>query len=393
MISMEKTAKVSVAGHVCLDITPKITNHGAVSDILSPGKLISVDDASVTAGGVVGNTGLALNALGIDTNIQCKVGNDQFGAVTKSFFEQQGTDNHIKITDEAKSSFTIALSVPGADRILIHNCGANDTFGSDDIDYSTVKKSALFHFGYPTLMRKMRHNEGEEVRRVFKKIREYQIPVSMDLTLPEPQSESGTFDWDGFLQKTLPLVDIFTPSFEEILFMLNKTAYSKFRAAQFKSDPLENLDISVLRDLGNKIIKYGSAVALIKCGIKGLYIKTADLARLKNTPFELFHSPNWGSRELFCESYRVQEFVCATGAGDSCIAGFIAALLNGRSIEKALKIAASTGAKSLGSVDSFSSLGSFEQVEAYAEKTSTQDTFCAGGSWSYDKINRIWTIR
>ena len=73
--------KVIVAGHICLDITPVFPDitRNKVSDILMPGKLIETKAASVSTGGAVANTGLAMKILGADVRLMGKVGTDDFG--------------------------------------------------------------------------------------------------------------------------------------------------------------------------------------------------------------------------------------------------------------------------------------------------------------------------
>ena len=67
--------KVIVAGHVCLDITPAFPETGKrmISEILKPGKLIETKGVSVSAGGAVANTGLAMKFFGADS-IQLRQG-------------------------------------------------------------------------------------------------------------------------------------------------------------------------------------------------------------------------------------------------------------------------------------------------------------------------------
>ena len=52
--------KVMVAGHICLDITPRFPQslEARLSEILVPGKLINVDDAALGTGGAVSNRSL-----------------------------------------------------------------------------------------------------------------------------------------------------------------------------------------------------------------------------------------------------------------------------------------------------------------------------------------------
>ena len=52
---------VVVAGHICLDIIPVL----AEEPDLRPGSLVEIGPAALSAGGPVGNVGLALHRLGV----------------------------------------------------------------------------------------------------------------------------------------------------------------------------------------------------------------------------------------------------------------------------------------------------------------------------------------
>ena len=43
---------------------------------------------------------------------------------------------------------------------------------------------------------------------------------------------------------------------------------------------------------------------------------------------------DWADKELFSGIYKVEDVKTATGAGDTSIAGFLASLLNGFTVEK-----------------------------------------------------------
>ena len=70
--------KVMVAGHICLDITPRISPSlkGGFAENFIPGKLINVEDMVLSTGGAVSNTGLAMAKLGADVMLSGKVGSD-----------------------------------------------------------------------------------------------------------------------------------------------------------------------------------------------------------------------------------------------------------------------------------------------------------------------------
>ena len=74
--------QIIVTGHICLDIIPDFHHiKGDFKTILTPGKLFHIGPVTVSTGGPVSNTGLALHRLGIPTQLMGKVGDDDFGEV------------------------------------------------------------------------------------------------------------------------------------------------------------------------------------------------------------------------------------------------------------------------------------------------------------------------
>lgn len=73
------------------------------------------------------------------------------------------------------TSYSVILAPAGIDRIFLHCSGANDTFTLDDIDLEKVKGANLFHFGYPSLMRKMYIDGGKELVRLLKAVHEQEL--------------------------------------------------------------------------------------------------------------------------------------------------------------------------------------------------------------------------
>ena len=75
--------KIVVAGHVCVDITPEVVSEkvSSLHEIIAPGKLIPAGDITISTGGAVANTGLAMKILGADVTLMGKVGKDDFGDI------------------------------------------------------------------------------------------------------------------------------------------------------------------------------------------------------------------------------------------------------------------------------------------------------------------------
>ena len=223
--------KVIAAGHICLDITPVFPEMKAESldQVLSPGKLLQMDRADVHTGGAVANTGLAMKKLGADVRLAGKIGKDAFGELILNILKKYDAQEGMTVSEGESTSYSVILAVPGIDRIFLHNPGANDSFCADDISDELLKDAALFHFGYPPLMRSMYQNDGQELVKLLQKVKRAGTAVSLDMAAVDPGSEPGRADWKTILEKTLPFVDFFVPSAEELCYMLDRERFYQWQ--------------------------------------------------------------------------------------------------------------------------------------------------------------------
>src|SRR5699024_12042655 len=94
--------KAIAAGHICLDITPafKSKEEKDITEIFVPGQLIAMEQAKVSIGGSVSNTGLGMKLLGADVELMGMVGKDAFGQMILSELERYGADSKTMIVRE-----------------------------------------------------------------------------------------------------------------------------------------------------------------------------------------------------------------------------------------------------------------------------------------------------
>lgn len=344
-----KDVEVVAAGHTCLDLIPAFNINHAVdnlSDVLVPGKMIDMGDCVVVAGGPVTNAGVSIRRLGVKTELIGKVGDDDFGKEIINWYEEhEGHFTGIKMVQGESTSYTIAICIPGIDRFYLHHCGANDTFGYEDMDFDLVRRSRLMLFGYPPWMRKLYEHTGYELTRILKKTKELGTTTALDLSLPDANSYAGQLDWLAILKDWVPVSDIMAPSAEEIFFFLYKKPFlekkSKLRP---KESVLDHLTVKEISTMGRDLIDMGTAIAMIKCGHRGLYIRTADKNRLeKMGAAQCADLENWAARELWFPVYQEEKFVGALGSGDSAIAGFLSSFIWGYTIESCLRYANAAG--------------------------------------------------
>lgn len=359
--------KVIAAGHICLDITPVF--HGAdvkcLDDVLSPGKLVHVGVPDIHVGGSVCNTGLAMRIFGADVSLAGKIGEDNFGILVKQALQEQyHAGDGLIIRSGESTSYSVVLAIPGIDRIFLHNSGANDTFAADDISAEDLKEAALLHFGYPPLMKNMYLNDGAELVKIFEKAKLQGTATSLDMASVDPNSPAGSANWGKILERVLPYVDFFEPSVEELCFMLDSERFVNWKKRANGRDVTEVLDIDRdVRPLADKCMEMGAKVLLIKCGTPGIYYRTAGEGRLGEISKDInLDCAGWANKEGFEKSYIPDRVLSGTGAGDTCIAAFLTAMLDGYMLEECMHLAAAAGASCVSAYDALSGLKSFEEL-------------------------------
>lgn len=346
------TAEVVVAGHLCLDVIPSLSK--GVS--LEPGHLFEVGTAQVAPGGGVANVGLSLTTLGIEAALLGRVGDDAFGAIVKELLSRRNprAAETVRTVPQEGTSYTIVISPPGEDRLFLHHAGPNDSYSSADIDMDLVADARLFYLGYPPLMRRFYEDGGQELADLFQHVKDLGVTTALDMAMPDPNTDSGRADWGVFLTRVLPYTDLFMPSIEETLFMLDQETYSQ--GAWCSQEVPGNLHA----ELAQRLLDLGVGVVGLKLGELGLYLRSASMERLEGmgraAPANLF---GWADRELWRPVFNV-EVGGTTGAGDATVAGFIAALLKGFGVEEAITLANAVGACCVEAADATSGVRSWE---------------------------------
>ena len=228
----KKKFDIMVAGHLCIDIIPRFIDTGAtkISELIRPGQLVEVDEATISTGGSVSNTGVNMHNLGNRVCYCARVGDDALGRLTVDLLGNSGSAAGIHFAEGATSSYTIWIAPPRIDRMFLHYPGTNDSFSSADLDPQLIGECRHFHFGYPQVMRHMFQDNGDDLQNVFRLAKETGVTTSCDFTLPDPNSPGGQADWQPILKQALPYIDMLLPSFEELLYVLDPDEYSKLKA-------------------------------------------------------------------------------------------------------------------------------------------------------------------
>jgi len=387
-----KDIEIVAAGHTCLDLIPAFTIDGKVdkmTDVLVPGKMINMGQCVVVGGGPVTNAGVSIRRLGVKTELIGKIGNDDFGKEILNWYEEhEGHFKGVKMVEGESTSYTIAICIPGIDRFYLHHCGANDTFGYDDMDFDLVRRSKLMLFGYPPWMRKLYENSGKELTKILKKTKELGATTALDLSLPDVNSYAGQVDWKAILKDWIPLSDIMVPSAEEVFYFLYKEKFLEKKAKLGpKESVLDHMTVKEISTLGNDLIEMGAAIAMVKCGHKGLYIRTAGQDRLEKLGAAGCPDPdNWANRELWHPVYQEEKFVGALGSGDSAIAGFLSSFVWGHTIESCLRYANAAGSMNVTVPDGLTWNKGFKDLTERIEAGwKTKDLKIDEDRWKYER--------
>jgi sugar/nucleoside kinase (ribokinase family) len=382
---------IIVAGHICVDIIPAWTQAvESFAATFKPGRLNEVGPALVSTGGAVSNTGIALHRLGVPVRLMGKVGPDLFGRAILDVvagYDPALTEGMI-VDPDADSSYTLVINPPGIDRIFLHNPGANRTFGAADVDLEQVRGAKIFHFGYPPIMRRMYLDDGAELAALLRAVHALGVTTSLDMAQPDPAAEAGRVDWRRVLENALPHVDIFAPSLDETIFMLDRSHYDAIQRGEAARTP----DGDLLHRLSQQLLDMGAAVVALKLGEMGLYLRTtAAPARLARAGAAFAPLPaGWLQRELLTPCY-LATVAGTTGAGDCTIAGLLTSLLHGRAAQQAILDATAVGGASVESPDATGGVPTWDDVQARrAAGWEKHPLRINVGGWQVDAAHHVW---
>jgi sugar/nucleoside kinase (ribokinase family) len=388
---MSEPLSAVVAGHICLDLFPKIESAGDERFLarLQPGRLVEIGPVEFSTGGPVSNTGLALHTLGVPTRLMAKVGADRFGQAIRDILSGYSPElaRGMQVDGASSTSYSLIISPPGEDRIFLHSPGANHSFCAADVDYDLAAQADVFHFGYPPVMRRMYENNGLELATLFRRVKAAGVMTSLDMALPDSASPAGKADWHAIFRAVLPFVDIFLPSIEELLFCLDRPQFDRLTGGH--GNLLNHVTPEMLRAVSAELLEMGVKIVVLKLGGRGLYMRTAATEALRALGHGM-DADAWGGRALWAPCFQA-DVVGTTGSGDATIAGFIAALLRGLSPQEAVTMAVAVGACNVEAADALSGLRSWEETRA---RVAAGWPRCAlaidSPGWRWEPDHQLW---
>jgi sugar/nucleoside kinase (ribokinase family) len=202
------------------------------------------------------------------------------------------------------------------------------------------------------------------------------------MALPDPRTEASVVNWNDWLSRVLPYVDLFFPTSDEILSMLGYTRDGAY-------PPLSG---ALLAEVSERLLAKGAGIVALKLGSDGLYMRTTgELRRLaalgRCMPSDL---RAWQERELLVPSFQV-EVAGTSGAGDCAIAGYLAGLLCQLTPEEVMTGAVAVGAFSVENADATSGVPRWDAVqERVARGWPRLPLALELPDWWYDETTMVW---
>jgi len=161
-------------------------------------------------------------------------------------------------------------------------------------------------------------------------------------------------------------VDIFLPSIDELVYMIDRENFAQFDKDLTNGVPLGGVSREKLDEYSEQLVGLGAAIVVIKLGNCGLYIYvTPDKNRLAPGAFGRSYFPeivSWTDKKLY-EACFEAKVAGAIGAGDCTIAGFLAGILNKQTLEEAAASAVGSGACNVEKPDALSGIPNWNNLQ------------------------------
>ncbi len=262
---------------------------------ISYGEKIQVDPSEFLLGGIACNVTVGLSRLGIHTSFYAEIGDDEFSQkITNTLLQENIDVSHITKTPHSKSSFAIGINFQAERTLFVSHVNRKHSFNLEDVSSPFVFLAGL----------------GEEWKGAYANVLEYvkKHNAKLALSLGSQQLQEG---YESIAQTLKNTYLLFLNKEEAIRLVNNKTS-----------------DIS---ELLKALQEYGPSIVVITDGKNGSY--------------------NIDEQKII-RSEKIQEVqvIEKTGAGDAYASGFLAAIIQGKSIEEAMQWGSINAASVIGKI-------------------------------------------
>lgn len=313
---MDKKLDVICVGAAIVDIPLQPVSKN-IFDIES----YPIDRIAMTVGGDAMNEATIISRLGYKTGIISRVGRDVAGnfileACNKDNIDLEG----IRIEENTDTSINIGLVTDDGERTFVTNRnGSLWKTCLEDVDLQKMKEAKILSlasiFNNPLL-------DGKSLVRIFQEAQKEEMIICADMI----KARLGETLED--ITEALSYVDYFFPNYEEACLLTKKT----------------DLD-----EIADTLLGCGVKNVIIKIGKKGCFIKNKkermEVPAVKNI-----------------------KAIDTIGSGDNFVAGFIAAILQGKSLKECGIYGNVTAAVSVQYVGATTGVNNISQVEDMLER-------------------------
>ena len=282
-----------------------------------PGGLHLLNSLTLTTGGNVCNTGVAMAKLGMKVAAAGLVGQDVLGVAVTERLREAGVDTAaVFTTEKAQTSATVVAVEPGGERCFFHTPGATTLLDAEAFRrcFGTFRNSDVVQIGYFGLLPAL----IPDLPQVLQELRPLAPKTRIALDTVNP-----TEKWE-LLEPILPLLDIFCPSRTEAASLTGQDSPGKMVAAFRKHMP--------------------RGLIGIKLDAEGCYLDD-------------------GATAVEVPACKI-DVVDTTGAGDTWFGGLLTALSHAMSLTDAGRFANRAAADCCTALGASAGVKSFEQTVA-----------------------------
>lgn len=298
--------RVLCLGSICLDILIK-----NIQNFPKSNQVTQVDSITLMGGGGALNTSIALKRLGVEVFPMGEVGLDYAGDVLLNIMDAEGIDNAYVLRRKAKPSSVVNVLINSeGERSFICNPGNFIHVSINDYNWDILEEFDVLLIGSCFLLDKLLPDLPD----VLKLCRKHNVISIIDTVWP-------TRPTYRLIEKSLPFMDFFTPSFEE---------------AQVLSGHKEPADIA------QWCLDQGTKNVIIKMDKKGCYLANKEIQQQ-------------------IPAFKV-ELVDSTGAGDCFLAGFIKGLSINYDLPRAAMLGNAAGALCVQKVGAYTGITNYKDL-------------------------------
>jgi len=281
------------------------------------GGLVLVDSVTLTTGGNVCNTGVAMARLGMKIAAAGLVGNDVLGAAVVEKLQSEGVDTSAVFkTDKAQTSATMVAVEPGGERCFWHTPGATPLLDADALRkcFPIFAKSTWVQIGYLGLLPTL----TPQLAGVLPELKRACPKVKLAFETVNPPG-----NWSD-VESILPHLDLFAPS------------------------RTEAEALTGLTDPAAMIARFRQRM---KTGLIGIKLDSEGCLL------------DDGNEQVIVPAYKIIP-VDTTGAGDTWYAGLLTAIIKGMPLEQCGRFANRTAADCCTALGASAGIRTFDETLA-----------------------------